>query len=137
MPVWSLYTPSYKVLLLSLLLVYTIQLGISDMMRFVQSPVLALPLLGASRQASPPASDSAVDVSWYPSLSTKINNLDSVINGTGIYGFIFDSSTFPEGTPYNTYNWCNMPHVRATEYPTVNSSYELVYVEVSILDFTS
>lgn len=29
-----------------------------------------------------------------------------------------------------TYNWCNMPHVRPIEYPKVNSSYVLEYVEV-------
>lgn len=29
-----------------------------------------------------------------------------------------------------TYNWCNMPHVRASSYPHVNSSYHLEYVHV-------
>ena len=29
-----------------------------------------------------------------------------------------------------TYNWCNMPHVRRGEYPKVDSSYTLEYVEV-------
>jgi hypothetical protein len=29
-----------------------------------------------------------------------------------------------------TYNWCNMPHVRCSEYPKVDSSYKLQYVHV-------
>lgn len=29
-----------------------------------------------------------------------------------------------------TYDWCNMPHTRPQEYPRVNSSFELQYVEV-------
>ncbi|ELR03874.1 hypothetical protein VC83_06065 [Pseudogymnoascus destructans] len=72
----------------------------------------------------------SVDLSWHEPISSNINSLSSAINGTGIYGFVFNSSTLPEGTPYGTYNWCNMPHVRRTEYPKVNSSYALEYVEV-------
>lgn len=71
-----------------------------------------------------------VSLSWYPPNSTWINNLSTVINGTGTYGFIFNSSQDPAGVPYGTYNWCNMPHVRRQEYPRVNSSFELEYVEV-------
>ncbi|KAH7310613.1 hypothetical protein B0I35DRAFT_412101 [Stachybotrys elegans] len=41
---------------------------------------------------------------------SQVNSLSSAINGT--------------------YNWCNMPHVRRTEYPRVNASYALEYVEV-------
>ncbi|KAK5019960.1 hypothetical protein LTR16_000005 [Cryomyces antarcticus] len=71
-----------------------------------------------------------VDLSWHPPVSSNINNLSTVINGSDIYGFIFSSSQNPAGVPYGTYNWCNMPHVRASEYPRVNSSFKLEYVEV-------
>lgn len=75
-------------------------------------------------------SSTPVDVNWHTPAQSMINNLDSVVNGTGVYGFIFDSSTTPDDVPYNTYNWCNMPHVRAKEYPVPDSDYELQYVEV-------
>ena len=97
--------------------------------------------------------DVAVDLSWHAPIASNINSLSAAINGTGTHGFIFNSSTLPEGTPYGilessrpyiqhlggqlahgftlgTYNWCNMPHVRRAEYPTVNSSHVLEYVEV-------
>ena len=91
--------------------------------------------------------DISVDLSWHAPISSKINSLSSAINGTGTYGFVFNSSTLPEEIPYGivifflfkflvahicigTYNWCNMPHVRHAEYPKVNSSYGLEYVEV-------
>ena len=66
---------------------------------------------------------------WHPPNSTQINNLSSVINGTGVYGFIFNTSDTPDGK-YGTYNWCNMPHVRAQEYPIPGPEYQLQYVEV-------
>ncbi|KAI0144645.1 histidine acid phosphatase [Xylariaceae sp. FL1272] len=70
------------------------------------------------------------NLSWYAPVASHINDLGSVINGTGTYGFIYTSSELPEGVPYGTYNWCNMPHVRRTEYPKVDSSYALEYVEI-------
>ncbi|KAL8865888.1 MAG: hypothetical protein Q9174_006634 [Haloplaca sp. 1 TL-2023] len=72
----------------------------------------------------------AVDLDWHPPVSSNINSLHYAINGTGTYGLIYNSSTLPAGTPYGTYNWCNMPHIRLSEYPQVNSSYNLEYVEV-------
>ncbi len=57
----------------------------------------------------------AVDVSWYPPKQTEINNLTAVLSGSGVYGFIFNSSTTPD-EQYGTYNWCDMPHVRRREY---------------------
>ncbi|KAL8744360.1 MAG: hypothetical protein Q9190_003393 [Brigantiaea leucoxantha] len=79
--------------------------------------------------------DTFVDLSWHAPVSSRINNLSSAINGTGTYGFVFNSSTLPEEIPYahnylGVYNWCNMPHVRRSEYSKVNSSYVLEYVEV-------
>lgn len=72
---------------------------------------------------------SAAGVQWYAPASSNINNLDKVINGSGVYGFIYNSSTTPDNR-YGTYNWCNMPHVRKKEYVKVNSDYELQYVEL-------
>lgn len=74
--------------------------------------------------------NSSLAGAWYPPAQSWINNLDHVVNGTGVHGFIFNSSSLPEGTPYGTYNWCNMPHVRAQEYPVASDEYELEYVEV-------
>ena len=91
--------------------------------------------------------DVSVDLSWHAPISSSVNSLNSAINGTGTYGFVFNSSTLPKDIPYGililftytssgahicvgTYNWCNMPHVRRAEYPEVDSSYTLEYVEV-------
>ncbi|KAI4273306.1 MAG: hypothetical protein L6R35_006418 [Caloplaca aegaea] len=74
--------------------------------------------------------DVSVDLSWHAPISSRINSLSSAINGTGTYDIVFNSSTLPEEIPYGAYNWCNMPHVRRAEYPKVNSSYILEYVEV-------
>ena len=72
---------------------------------------------------------SIVDLSWHAPNSTEINDLSKVIAGTGVYGFIYNSSDVPAET-YGIYNWCNMPHVRATEYKKASSEYKLQYVEV-------
>lgn len=113
----------------------------------------SLSVIQAAKINTGTTSSMSVDLSWHAPISSKINSLSSAINGTGTYGFIFNSSILPEGTPYGawifllsflkkensiqvadfylgTYNWCNMPHVRRTEYPKVNSSYVLEYVEV-------
>lgn len=71
----------------------------------------------------------ALDVSWYPPKSTEINDLDGLLNRTGVYGFIFDSSKTPD-QDYGTYNWCNMPHVRKMEYKIPSREYTLQYIEV-------
>ncbi|GAD99303.1 Histidine acid phosphatase family protein [Paecilomyces variotii No. 5] len=71
----------------------------------------------------------AIDTNWHPPKATSINNLDTVLNSTGVYGFIFNSSETPAKL-YGRYNWCNMPHVRKTEYVKAPKEYELEYVEV-------
>lgn len=71
----------------------------------------------------------AVDLSWHAPSSTALNDLSQVLSGTGVYGFIYNSSTTPD-KQYGTYNWCNMPHVRATEYKKPSPEYKLQYVEV-------
>lgn len=76
------------------------------------------------------AQNRTVDLTWHAPKKSWINELSAVLNGTGTHGFIFNSSVLPPGTPYGTYNWCNMPHVRATEYPKADDAYKLEYVEV-------
>ncbi|KAF2223615.1 histidine phosphatase superfamily [Elsinoe ampelina] len=67
---------------------------------------------------------------WAAPAKSDIDDLSTILNRTGVYGFVFNSSQTPESIPYSTYNWCNMPHVRAQEYPRANSSFTLEYVEV-------
>lgn len=71
----------------------------------------------------------AVDISWYPPRETNINNLTAALDGEGVYGFIFNTSETPDER-YGTYNWCNMPHVRRTEYVRAPDEYELQYLEI-------
>lgn len=69
--------------------------------------------------------------SWYPPNRTQINDLDAVINGTDVFGFIFsDAYTPPENANDGIYNWCNMPHVNSETYPVPPEAYTLEYVEV-------
>lgn len=70
-----------------------------------------------------------VDLGWYPPRNTSVNDLDTALHGTGVYGFIFNSSHTPDAA-YGTYNWCNMPHVRKREYVKAEAGYKLRYVEV-------
>jgi len=92
--------------------------------------LFSLPVKVLDISSSHRASPMTVNLSWYPPSSSWVTNLADVINGTGVYGFIFNSSTDPAGTPYGTYNWCNMPHVRPQEYKRVSSEYKLEYVEL-------
>nr|OQO22335.1 hypothetical protein B0A51_08423 [Rachicladosporium sp. CCFEE 5018] len=128
---WSI---SYKTVLLSLLGILAAQEAISAIMRFFRSPVLFASLsslhatlaLNSYGSNSTCSGNASVDLSWHAPAQTNVNSLSSAINGTGTYGFIFNSS---QG-PLNTYNWCNMPHVNKETYPRANSSYKLQYVEV-------
>ncbi|RMZ83977.1 hypothetical protein DV737_g1283, partial [Chaetothyriales sp. CBS 132003] len=88
------------------------------------SVVAAVALAGAQGAAS-----SKPDLSWYKPNATRINNLTSVINGTGVFGFQFQPVT-PPSLPPNTYNWCNMPRVNPTTYTPAPDGYKLEYVEV-------
>lgn len=69
------------------------------------------------------------DLAWYPPAASAVTNLTAVLNGTGAFGFIFNSSHTPNAE-YGSYNWCNMPHVRRREYSMPPPGYELQYVEV-------
>lgn len=70
-----------------------------------------------------------IDLSWYAPNATSINNLTQVMAGSGFYGWSYNNSQVP-ADEYGIYNWCNMPHVRKTEYKVPPSEYELRYVEV-------
>lgn len=72
---------------------------------------------------------SNVDLGWHAPNATDINNITAMLGNSGVYGFIFNATT-PADVPYSTYNWCNMPHVRAEEYSAASSDYKLEYVEV-------
>ncbi|KAK6202082.1 hypothetical protein LQW54_009040 [Pestalotiopsis sp. IQ-011] len=77
----------------------------------------------------PLAAQAAVDLGWHAPAETDINNITTIFNAQGVYGFIFNSSDTVD-EPYGTYNWCNMPHARRTEYPKPSSDFSLKYVEV-------
>ncbi|CAK7270499.1 hypothetical protein SEPCBS119000_004122 [Sporothrix epigloea] len=70
---------------------------------------------------------------WYAPRATYLNNLTTALSPstTGVYGFLFNDSTTPDGS-YGVYNWCNMPHVRKAEYsvPPADEHRVLVYVEL-------
>jgi hypothetical protein len=74
-------------------------------------------------------SSGSVDTAWYPPNATWITDLSAVVNGSGVHGFVFNDS-HPQNVAYGGYNWCNMPHVRKSEYVIPSSEYELEYVEL-------
>ncbi|KAK3063130.1 hypothetical protein LTS18_002675 [Coniosporium uncinatum] len=76
------------------------------------------------------AQSAGYESTWYAPNSTWITDLSQIVNGTGVHGFIFNSSQLPAGVPYGTYDWCNMPHIRMDVYPKVNNRYKLEYVEI-------
>ncbi len=118
----SIQLPSYKILFLSLLGILTIQTVVSTIMRYSQStPSLfaGISYLSATVQAQtgfgyPPSptpsapsckgANTTAELIWYPPVKSDVDTLSTVINGTGIYGFVFNSSQ----APLNTYNWCSM-----------------------------
>ena len=105
---------------------------INGIMRF-RIPQIALlaSTSGMTFAASCPQVDtSKISLAWHPPNKTAINDLATVINGTGVSSYIFNSSSTPAGASYSTYNWCNMPHVRAEEYVKAPAGYKLEYVEV-------
>ena len=130
--------PAYKTLVLSVLYLITLLSAYKVIMKYSQStPALftALSLASLARTqatygsagASCQATNATVDLDWHAPVKSNINSLKSAINGTGIYGYVFNSSV----APLDNYNWCNMPHTNPVSYPRVtDSSYKLQYVEV-------
>ncbi|KAI1343639.1 histidine acid phosphatase family protein [Xylariaceae sp. FL0016] len=76
-----------------------------------------------------PVTTQNVDLSWHPPRNTSVNNLTAALHGDGVCGFVFNSSQTPDAR-YGVYNWCNMPHVRTSEYVRPPAEYTLRYVEV-------
>ena len=135
MPQWL---PPYKALLFFVFVVFAFQQAITAIMRYSSPPqsliaaLSSLHLVSAHGKTGPAngvctTGNQTVDLSWHAPAQSQVNSLSSAINGTGTYGFIFNSSQ----APLDTYNWCNMPHVNPKTYPRVkDSSYKLEYVEV-------
>jgi 2-phosphoxylose phosphatase len=93
------------------------------------SPLLASLAAVAGSVASVHA-QSSVDLSWHAPSGTHANApFADILAGKGKWGYIYDSSETPD-EDYGVYNWCNMPHVRAKEYPKASGEYELKYVEL-------
>ncbi|KAF7188780.1 putative acid phosphatase [Pseudocercospora fuligena] len=140
----QLHLPSYTTLALSLLVMFTVQTVISAIMKFNQTvPALFTGFAtfagvgnaqsSSNEKAGQTAANATqcggdvnVSLSWHPPSKYEVNDLAGVINGSGVYGFIFNSSV----GPLDTYNWCNMPHTNADTYPKVEEGYKLEYVEV-------
>ena len=77
------------------------------------------------------STNSTVGIKWYPPNRTEIDDLATAVNGTGVYGFVFNSSYTEAGNSYyGGYNWCNMPHVNVDTYLRPSADFELEYVEV-------
>lgn len=140
-----LTVPSYKTVGPALFVMFTVQTAVSYVMRFHDSlPVFITAAASNASLASARSDDyqdhtgygspaggtcggeTNVSLAWHPPAHYYVNDLSTVINGTGVYGFIFDSS---QG-PLDTYNWCNMPHVNVETYPKPDHEYTLEYVEV-------
>jgi 2-phosphoxylose phosphatase len=77
-----------------------------------------------------PGTSRAAPGSYYPPARSGFNNLDAALHGTGVFGFVFDSSSqIPDEE--GAFNFCNMPHVRRATYVRPGDEYELAYVEVA------
>lgn len=94
-------------------------------------PAFGLWKLDSNQNTTSVLLDSPVDSIWYAPSSTQVNDLDTVINGSGMYGFIFNNSHAIRGNDYyGGYNYCNMPHVNRQTYVQVPEDYTLDYVEL-------
>lgn len=74
----------------------------------------------------PVTSATAPDISWHaPSQQVGVNNLTAALGGSGVHGFVFSSDG-----EHGAYNWCNMPHVRRSDYPRPGPEFQLQFVEL-------
>jgi acid phosphatase len=125
MPISGSPLATKLVLVLSVLLL--IQLVVQQLITMWDKPQVKLLL--ASLITGPAVLADTVDIKWYAPSQSNINNLTGVLSGSGVYGFIYNTSHTPDAQ-YGTYNWCNMPHVRKREYIKPSDEYELKYVEL-------
>ena len=80
-------------------------------------------------------SDPSPQDAWHSPVQSPIDDLNAVLNDSGVFGFVFEesgSSPSPEkkAMPYEGWNWCKMPHVNTKTYTKPPEQYELQYVEV-------
>ena len=96
-------------------------------MQVSKALALSFSLLSISSSAAPScsvASTSTATMAAVPSASSTPGQTQ-----TGVY----DSSTTPSYLPWNTYNYCNAPHVNAVHYTMPkDASAEMVYMNVMI-----
>ena len=117
--------------LLLLLCVLLLSLIVSTGMLVTQWMLPVFGLLTLLEAQSGPTYNSSLDGLWYPPTSNPVNDLDAVINGTGVYGFIFNGSYAPVSNDYyGGYDYCNMPHVVKVQYLKPSENHTLEYVEV-------
>lgn len=94
-------------------------------------PAFGFLKLDSTQNTTPIPLDSPIDGLWYAPNPTQVNELETVINGSGVYGFIFNSSYAPRrNSYYGGYNYCNMPHVNRQGYVKAPENYTLEYIEV-------
>jgi hypothetical protein len=127
-----LYTTGVVILIAVSLSFISLGDHLSEMLLHAGHVLLTFAGLGLSQSTN--GGNETVDLSWHPSKQTHLNNLTAVVNGDGVYGFIYNSSDTLDEL-YGVYNWCNMPHVRKREYVKAPKEYELVFVEVVRLTF--
>ncbi|KXJ87095.1 histidine phosphatase superfamily [Microdochium bolleyi] len=126
----------YLLLLLLLLLVVGKPAAIMPLQPAMAAAAALLATTAAAAAAATGAANTTtgaaqVDLNWYPPSSSQVNNLTTALTTPhGVYGFVFNTSQTTPGAAYGTYNWCNMPHARAREYPAAKGGYKLKYVEV-------
>ena len=117
--------------LLLLLCVSLLSLIASTGMLVTQWMLPVLGLLTLLEAQSDSTYNSSIDGLWYPPISNSINDLNTVFNGTGVYGFIFNGSYAPVSNDYyGGYDYCNMPHVNKVQYLKPSENCTLEYVEV-------
>ena len=128
--------PSYTTLAIALFMMLTAQTVLSTAMKFYERvPTFSTAACALAGLCSAQSTDqdsqcpggSDVSPIWYAPAQYEVNNLTSALNGTGTYGFVFNTSQAP---PSTVYNWCNMPHVNPTTYIRPSKEYKLEYVEI-------
>lgn len=92
--------PSFKLLSISLFSLFALQVGLSVALRYYYVPEIVMSIAALGEHVVSQPTNSSIDTSWHTPLSSDINNLSSAINGSGVYGFIFNSSTLPPNVPY-------------------------------------
>lgn len=75
-------------------------------------------------------SASATSVTHNPPIANQYSNLSAVFDNSSLTNNGVYNGSYVADSEYGVYNFCNMPHVRASEYATPELGFELQYVEV-------